>query len=81
MNDPAFHQFAVAFARRITTEAKAQSSEVRIRYAFQVCLARDPDPDELERFKGFIEKSPDQQAAWVSIASVLLNLDETLTRE
>jgi hypothetical protein len=81
MNDPAFHQFALAFARRITTQEQNQTPTARIRYAFNVCLARDPDPGELEQFMEFVEKSADRQAAWVSIASVLLNLDETLTRE
>ena len=81
MNDPAFHQFAVAFAGRIIANAEEKTAPAKIRYAFRVCLARDPDPDELGQFTEFLRKSPDRQAAWVSIASILLNLDETLTRE
>jgi hypothetical protein len=81
MNDPAFHQFAVAFAGRIIANAEEKTVPEKVRYAFRVCLARDPDPDELGQFTEFLGKSSDPQAAWVSIASILLNLDETLTRE
>lgn len=81
MNDPVFHELAMAFAGRIVSGAQEETSTARIRYAFRVCLGRYPDPGELKRFMEFIEKSTDRKAGWVSIASVLLNLDETLTRE
>ena len=81
MNDPVFHELAVAFSGRIVSGVQEETSTARIRYAFRVCLGRYPDPGELKQFMEFLEKSTDRKAGWVSIASVLLNLDETLTRE
>ncbi|MFP6877090.1 MAG: DUF1553 domain-containing protein [Roseibacillus sp.] len=77
LNDPIFHECAQAFARRIT--ATRQSDAERIKFAFQVCLSRFPDADELQRFHAFLRSSGEN--SWTSLATILLNLDETLTRE
>ncbi len=77
LNDPIFHECAQAFARRIT--GKHPGAEARLEFAFQQCLSRAPDHEEQERFLGFTDRGGDE--AWVSVATVLLNLDETLTRE
>ncbi|MFP6872151.1 MAG: DUF1553 domain-containing protein, partial [Verrucomicrobiales bacterium] len=81
MNDPVFHECAVAFAGRILSSVQEDNFPARIGYAFRMCLGREPDPGELQHFMEFLEQGSDRQAGWTSIASVLLNLDETLTRE
>ena len=69
--------FARAFARRIVTSHAATGK--RLDFAFKQCLGRLPDRREREQFKHFVATGGN--TAWLSIATVLLNLDETLTRE
>lgn len=77
LNDPVFHECARAFARRIVTSHAATGK--RLDFAFKQCLGRLPDRREREQFKHFVATGGN--TAWLSIATVLLNLDETLTRE
>jgi hypothetical protein len=77
LNDPIFHECAQAFARRI--KAGPEDVDGRIRFAFRTCLNRDPDPEEARRFRDFVHAGGENR--WTSLAAVLLNLDETLTRE
>ena len=77
LNDPIFHECAQAFGRRIAGEHPG--AEARLEFAFQQCLSRSPDHEEQKRFLGFADRGGDE--TWVSVATVLLNLDETLTRE
>ena len=67
----------MAFAKRIRSTKK--DDESRIRLAFRTSLSRDPDAEELKRFLGYAQSGGDDP--WLSLATVLLNLDETLTRE
>jgi mono/diheme cytochrome c family protein len=48
LNDPAFVEAAQALARRIVHE-KSGAIEARAEYAFRLCLARQPRPEELRR--------------------------------
>ena len=48
LNDPVFVEAAGALAARVQREAGASAAE-RIRYAFQLCLAREPTAEELDR--------------------------------
>jgi len=77
LNDPIFHECAQAFARRITREHPR--AEERLEFAFQQCLSRSPDLNEKKKFLEFANRGGEE--AWISVATVLLNLDETLTRE
>jgi hypothetical protein len=89
LNDPMFVEMASGFASRIMRESAADDVESRLETAFRIALARSPDPDESKRFAEFYnaqrarngdgEKA--ELAAWTMVAQVLLNLDETLTRE
>jgi hypothetical protein len=104
LNDPVFVEAAAGLAHRIITEAP-ESLDERIRFAFRLCLARHPAPDEIERLAAVYqracaryERDPQeaerllkqvqqqsdqpapQMAAWIVVANVLLNLDETLTK-
>jgi hypothetical protein len=47
LNDPVFFECAQAMGRRIVAEAP-KKREARLRYALQLCVARRPNPDELE---------------------------------
>ena len=102
LNDPVFIEAARALAFR--TLQAADGTTERLRHAFKLCLARDPDPIETDWLETSLEEQrsilaadperarklfpietagapPEEGAAWVGIGSVLLNLDEFLTRE
>ncbi len=104
LNDPVFFECAQALGRRVLSEAPKDPTE-RARYAFRVCLGRQPTDREL---KGLLDLMKDQAktyaanpqaaskaagapkppsadtadtATCVSLARVILNLDEFVTRE
>jgi hypothetical protein len=83
-NDQAFYECAVALAERVAAETADPSS--RARMAFRLCLSREPSAAESDLLARLVRLectgSPsDQAAAWTRICRVLLNLDETITRE
>ncbi len=92
LNEPLFIECADALARRMEAEGGA-TIEQRVAYGFQLCVARSPQMTELqtlielfqqqtERAKANqIEQQAAEKAALRSVARVLLNLDETITRE
>lgn len=89
LNDEAFYEFAEALARRVISE-KLSSDEDRLGYAFRLCLAREPSAGEKQRLKELLaqqlaEAKGDAKTiradAWTIVSRVLLNLDETITRE
>jgi mono/diheme cytochrome c family protein len=89
LNDQAFYEFAEAFARRILFEAPRNDAE-RIDYAFHAALSRQPSNGERERLhdlfaQQFAQAEGDPKArerqAWTTLARVMLNLDEAITRE
>jgi len=80
LNDEAFVEFADALAARVLREAP-RDHLARLRHAFRLCLAREPSTDELQRLRGVVAAESDAKAAWTSVARVLLNLDEFVTRE
>ena len=84
-NDQAFFECAQAMAERLFREAPP-TSVGRTRHAFRLCLARDPTSAEVEQLFALAAAeeaaSLDQPAAiWTRVCRVLLNLDETITRE
>ena len=80
LNAPVFVESANELAQRLINGEKEDSA--RLDLAFKKCLGRSPDPAEREQFLAFIEARVDtpEMAVWQSIATVLLNLDETITR-
>ena len=102
LNDPVFMEAAQALAGRILEEGPASFLE-RLKFAFRICLARQPSPNEIDLLasyfnaqKTLFEKDqhaaaallppvprhdPLESATWTALASVLLNLDEFITRE
>lgn len=82
LNDPAFFEIAQAFANRIES-LPAKSVSDRIRQAFRLCLGRKPRRSELNQLvQALNSHQPDDASAnWLFLARILLNLDETITRE
>ncbi len=105
LNDTVFLEASQALAYRVLTEAEGTLSD-KLRYAFELCTARQPTRDEagsllryygkqyLRIHRGEIQPAadpiqaidledidPTQWRAWTMLARVLLNLDETITKE
>ncbi|MGI9243199.1 MAG: DUF1553 domain-containing protein, partial [Verrucomicrobiales bacterium] len=80
LNAPVFVESAAALARSLIEEEEDASA--RLELAFKRCFGRSPAAAERERFLAFAGARPDRPeiAVWTSIATVLLNLDETITR-
>jgi hypothetical protein len=107
LNDPTFVEAARALAEKMIREGGADPVK-RIRYAFRLATAREPDTKEVQvlrnmgraettqyrrnkdaalKLTGVGESKPNtnvdasELAAWTIVASTILNLDETITRE
>ena len=80
LNAPVFVESAEGLAKRLVGEAS--DSKKRLNLAFRLCLGRLPDADEHEKFLSFLENhsASSDFAKWQSLSTVLLNLDETITR-
>lgn len=103
LNDTAFHEFAQAFGLRLLREEPDRLK--RLTRAFQLAVARPPQPAELQLLREFIaaesdflrskpdeasmlvpksaedKVDPQELALWTSVARVLFNTDEFITRE
>ncbi len=89
LNDQQFYEFAEALAARVLKSA-GQSDRERLDAAFRLCLAREPSQTERQRLEHLLAQQMAQESgdekkrrteAWKTVARVLLNLDETITRE
>jgi hypothetical protein len=56
LNDPVFVEAAGGLARRVMTEAGARLKD-RARFAFRVCLAREPEAGEVDLLVGLYQKA------------------------
>jgi hypothetical protein len=89
-NDQAFFECAQALAGRTLREAPAEN-QARAAHAFRLCLSREPSPAETDLLGRLVASElaagpasaagANDPAAWTRICRVLLNLDETITRE
>ncbi|HLJ12494.1 MAG TPA: PSD1 and planctomycete cytochrome C domain-containing protein [Planctomycetaceae bacterium] len=103
-NDQQFVEIAQGLAVRVL-KAALSDDQARLRYAFRVCLAREPKSGEGQRLAKLlalertefaanlkeaerltpplvpVKANVQEFAAWTSVARVLLNLDEFITRE
>jgi hypothetical protein len=82
LNDQGFYEFAQALARRVMREGPSDESG-RINFAFCLCLGRQPSEREQQALQKLLHRQGTAEPldAWVSMARVLLNLDEFITRE
>lgn len=84
LNEESCVEQAAAFGKRIIADVPGGDDE-RIARAFRLVLARDPRAFESQTLEALLEKEralgSDEQAAWTSVARVMLNLDEFITRE
>jgi hypothetical protein len=84
LNDAAFVEFAGGLADRVLREGQGSDAE-KLVFAFRLCLGRTPNKTEHARLAALLadEKSggAGEREAWMIVTRVLLNLDETITRE
>lgn len=91
LNDPVYVNAAKRFAMRVTSDRKGASLPDQIAYAFRTAVARHPSDRELASLVTLFQEelaafpssdvSNAEESAWYAIASTLLNLDETITKE
>jgi hypothetical protein len=55
LNDTGFYEYAQGLAARITREASGDDAS-RLRHAFRLCLAREPNARELARLQAFLRR-------------------------
>ena len=81
-NDPQFHEAAAALAALAV--AAADDDLARVRWLWRRCLLRLPTPTEAARLLALLRDERragvDGDAAWTLLASVVMNLDEFVTR-
>ena len=89
LNDLQFYEFAEALASRVL-KSSAKTDAERIENAFRLCLSRTPSATEKQRLQQLLtqqlaQETGDENArraeTWKTLARVLLNLDEMITRE
>ena len=82
LNEPVFVEAAQSLAARALKEAPANE---RAAWMFRACLARPPQPSELAELDKLHSKKlaagGSEAEACFLVANVLLNLDETITKE
>jgi hypothetical protein len=74
-------ELAGALAQRIQAEAPEAQ---RLEFGFRLCTGRTPKPAERARLQTLLDeeiRDGGTVKAWQTFARVLLNLDETITRE
>ena len=81
MNEPGFYEAAQQLGKRIAAEG-GDNDQQRVAWAFQLVTARQPSPAEKQELLSAWQKARqvDPKTADAMFASVLLNLDETVTR-
>jgi hypothetical protein len=82
LNEPLFFEAAQALGQRVLEEGGTTDAS-RISYAFRLCTGRTAGTDEIEEVRKFLDRQRRQNPAlaWTAVARVLLNLDETITKE
>lgn len=83
MNDSVYVEAAKAFAKKIETRS-AKGVEAKLVWAFRSAVARSPSVAEVslmkEIYSAEIESSKNSSSAWFNVASILMNLHETICR-
>ena len=84
MNDPTFLEASRALAQRVMAEG-GSTPEQRIAYAFELATSRGPKQRELDilvsSYRYYLDTLQTELAAYSTVASLILNLDETVTKQ
>ena len=82
LNEPLFIETAQALAD-LTLREGGKTDADRMSFAFRRCVSRAPNSAERDELLSFLNKqrSRGDREAWTALARVLLNLDETITKE
>lgn len=96
MNDPVYVEAAKALAGRMIAEVPEESVPGRVQRGFRLCVSRPPSPEEASFLQDLYRRELSraqsktgaragaartaEEEAWFFIATVLLNLDETITK-
>ena len=84
LNDEAFIEAAQAFAKRIRNYSDAKTDKQKLEYAFRLCTSRKADERELQILSDILQRERADKKAkfdeWFTIATVLINMHETITR-
>ncbi|MCC9602835.1 PSD1 and planctomycete cytochrome C domain-containing protein [Stieleria sp. JC731] len=81
LNDQVYVDAAKSLASRIKLEAVSRDPNELISTGFRLCTAREPNPSELATLTFLLEKHSDQDDPFLGVATVLLNLHETITKD
>ncbi|MCA9195206.1 MAG: PSD1 domain-containing protein [Planctomycetales bacterium] len=93
LNDPVYVEAAQSLANRLQIEKSQGDNREKIAYGFQLCTARRPSANEAAALESLWQSlcmasqeqgRPEGEAkngAWLSVATVLLNLHETVTKD
>jgi hypothetical protein len=71
LNDAGFSEYAYGLAARLLRDGPGPG-DARVRYAFRLCLGREPAAPELQRLAGFLAKQEARYAAHPEEATRLL---------
>ena len=77
LNDPTAQAAAAALGERMAQHAGDDRD--RLAFGFRLCTARTPTVPELDLLLAALRREPPERA-WLRLATVLLNLDETMCR-
>jgi hypothetical protein len=82
MNEPAFDEAARHLGERMQTEG-GLNDDARLQWGFRLVTARDPGPEEMRELRQALDDARRSGAGNIfgPVGSILLNLDETVTRE
>ena len=83
LNDPVYVEMAAAFGKRIQEEGGSALDE-RLEWAFRTALTRTPRGPEVQLLRSAFEtvrsESGSDEKAYREVATILLNLHETINR-
>ncbi len=88
LNDPVYVEAAQKLAGRVLEDIQTSNLDEQLDYAFRLAVSRMPSESErgalrklFESEKAANDSTIGDKEAWFSIASAILNLDETITKE